>query len=79
MQLQDYLIKYWEIVIFLALIAFYGLWAYFKVDNHEKRISKLEDGSDETKKTVSTMFEKIGAMDAKLDLLVEGYKKDRER
>lgn len=78
MSLSDYVLKYWEFICFLAFIVFYGLWTYFKVGNHEERIQKLENEIDSTRTAISTLNERLGSMDAKLDILVAGYKKDNK-
>lgn len=73
--IQDILSKYWGALSFIAVVIFYGLWAYFKVDSHEKRISKLEDNKDTMTGTINTLNERLSGMDGKLDILVEGYKR----
>lgn len=73
--IQDLLSKYWGMLSFIAVVIFYGLWAYFKVGDHEKRIGKLEDNKDAMTGTINTLNERLSGMDGKLDILVEGYKK----
>lgn len=76
MEPTDYLTKYWGIISSGALVVFYGLWAYFKVSDHEGRIIKLEDAKEAAEKTISSLDVRLSAMDAKLDILVAGYRKE---
>lgn len=67
--------KYWGIILFLLGLIFHAIWTYFQVGEHSKRLDKLEvraDGSDENHSKFESMFSEINA---KLDILLEGYKK----
>lgn len=77
MSVQEFLVKYWGLLSFMAVVVFYGLWAYFKVGSHEDRIKTLEGGKEDMEKAVGLINERLARMDGKLDILVAGYKKEQ--
>ena len=68
---------YWGIVIFLAGLIFHALWTYFKVGEHSTKIKTLEDGSGITNNAVADIKNQISNIDAKLDVLLTGYHKNK--
>lgn len=72
---EEIITEYWGFIFFLLGLIFHALWTYFRVDDYGKRIKKLEDEHSETVNSVSDLKDMIGRMEAKLDILVEGYSK----
>lgn len=73
------LTKYWGVILFLSGLVFHAIWVYIRVGDHSDRIKTLEgraDISDKTHAEYGTMFAEINA---KLDLLVEGYQSKRKK
>jgi hypothetical protein len=77
MSIAELITKYWGIIMFFAGLVFHALWTYFKVDNHERRIKDMEKKQDDFAKLTASIENKISAIDAKLDILLEGYKRDK--
>lgn len=69
--------KYWGIILFLAGAIFHALWTYFRVGEHGTRINKLEVDTDSHGKSIQKIESTLQGMDSKLDILVEGYKKEK--
>ena len=69
--------QYWGIIIFLAGLIFHALWTYFKVGEHGVKIKSLEDGSTSTNVSVTDIKNQISSIDAKLDILLTGYHKNK--
>jgi len=78
MNLEDLITKYWAFVLFIMGLVFHAIWTYFRVDEHGKRISKLEEEHAITANSVSELKEMISSINAKLDILVEGYSKKKK-
>lgn len=73
-QILDIVSKYWEVLLFLASLLFHAIWTYWTVRSHEDRIKCLEDKADDTNDVISSLKAIISSMDAKLDILIEGYR-----
>ncbi len=68
--------QYWGIILFMAGLIFHALWTYFKVGEHGDKISILEANEKTTNSVVTDIKEKISSIDAKLDILLDGYHKN---
>lgn len=73
----DVINEYWGIVLFIAGLIFHAIWTYFQVGNHDKRITDIEQKTDAVTKTISNVEQKIASIDAKLDILLSGYHKEK--
>lgn len=71
--------EYWSIVLFIMGLVYHILWTYFKVDNHAVRIKDLERRAKESDDKHSVFSEMFAEINAKLDLLVEGYQNRRKK
>lgn len=69
--------KYWGMILFIAGLIFHAIWTYFQVSNHDKRISEIETKTNDFTKTISSVEQKIASIDAKLDILLSGYNKEK--
>lgn len=58
-------------------LIFHALWTYFQVGSHSKRISEIETKTNDFTKTISNVESKIASIDAKLDILLAGYHKEK--
>lgn len=78
MSVAEILKEYWGITMFLIGLVFHAVWTYFQVAEHNKRLDKLEQKQDDFSELTASIVNKISAIDAKLDILLEGYKKDNK-
>ena len=78
MTFVETLTENWSIVT--TVIGIIGSWFYFKfkIDELVLRIGKLEIEREVSDKTVSRLEIAIGEINAKLDILVEGYKQKKQ-
>lgn len=67
--------EYWGIILFFLGLAFHALWTYFKVDDHGKRLEKIESDKQMSDSLISELRTEIKTMSGKLDILVDGFKK----
>ena len=67
----------WGIILFLAGLIFHALWTYFTVGNHTVKIKSLESKNMKTDIDVASINTKISSIDAKLDILLTGYHRDK--
>lgn len=77
MTVIDLIIEHWSIVV--TIVGVIGSWFYFKfkMTELEMRIGKLEIEREVADKTVSRLEIAIGEINAKLDILVDGYKRKK--
>lgn len=71
--LEQLITKYWGFVLFLLGLIFHAIWTYFQVSEHSKRLGKLEEEHSNTSSSVNELKDMVGRMEAKLDILVEGF------
>lgn len=69
--------EYWGMALFIGGLIFHAIWTYFQVGNHAKRISDIETKTDKVTATISSVETKIASIDAKLDILLSGYHKEK--
>lgn len=65
--------KYWGFVLFLLGLCFHAIWTYFRVGEHDQKIKSLEDKTDTHSTTVNQINSRLDSMEAKLDILLEGF------
>jgi len=71
--------EYWAIILFVLGLAYHVLWTYFKVDNHQSRIKELEERAKESDINHARFDQMFAEINAKLDLLVEGYQSKKKK
>lgn len=76
MTIAKVITEYWGFVMFLLGLSFHAIWTYFRVDNHEKRISKVEDDLEMINKTHTSIESRLSSIEAKLDILVNNFKQN---
>lgn len=59
MALIDQINNYWQILTFIAVVIFYAIWTYFRVNSHENRILDLENRATTIEDTSDTFRESI--------------------
>lgn len=74
--LEQLVKEYWGFVLFLMGLIFHALWTYFRVGEIEKRLSEIEKERGTLSQEVSKLNQQVSNMDAKLDVLLEGYRKN---
>lgn len=70
--------EYWGIILFMAGLIFHALWTYFQVGGHSKRLDEIERKTNDFIKTISNVENRITSIDAKLDILLTGYHKEKQ-
>jgi len=73
----DVINEYWGMVLFIAGLIYHAVWTYFQVGSHAKRLSDIETKTDDFSKSISGIESKIASIDAKLDILLTGYHKEK--
>lgn len=76
MSVGSIITEYWGFITFLLGLCFHAIWTYFRVDNHEKRITKVEADLDIVNKAHSSITERLSSIEAKLDILVNNFKQN---
>lgn len=84
--LGQFIKEYWGAIMFVIGIVFHAIWTYFRVGELEKHLVSYKEDTDKKidaitkEKTIlleeiSALKEEMASMNAKLDILVEGYKR----
>lgn len=75
----DLIKEYWGILMFLAGLVFHSIWVYIRVGDHGDRLKTLESRADSSDKTHAEYGNMFAEINAKLDILLEGYKSKRKK
>lgn len=71
----EFIKEYWGFTFFLIGLIYHALWSYFRIGDHATRIAKLEAQNETSEKAINEVRNIITGMDAKLDILINDYKK----
>lgn len=79
MKILDGLNQYWGLITFMGGVIFQMVWTYFQVGEHKTRIVNLETVTRTSDLTINGIREQISGIDAKLDILLDGYHKNKKQ
>lgn len=77
MKILEGINQYWGLITFMGGVIFQMVWTYFKVGEHSTKIKDLETSSVNSNQIIGSITEQISAIDAKLDILIDGYHKTK--
>jgi hypothetical protein len=73
----EFIKEYWGFTFFLIGLIYHALWSYFRIGDHATRITRLEMQNEQSEKTINDLKNLVTGIDAKLDLLLDGYKRKK--